>query len=77
MCGRSVCGECSSRKVSDQRICDICYVRGTNQRAEERRRDVIRNKKSTMENYKIQLKTEKDELHLLENKKRDLEKRVS
>ncbi len=71
-----MCGECSTRKISENRVCDVCYVRANNPRAEERRRDVIRLKKSTIENYKIKLKTEKDELHLLETKKRELEKKV-
>jgi hypothetical protein len=76
VCGRAVCGECSTRKISENRVCDVCYVRASNPRAEERRRDVIRLKKTTIENYKMQLKTGKDELHLLETKKRELEKRV-
>jgi hypothetical protein len=46
VCGRAVCGECSTKKINDNRVCDVCFYRANNPNAEERRRNVIRSKKS-------------------------------
>mmetsp|Transcript_4848 Transcript_4848/g.4049 ORF Transcript_4848/g.4049 Transcript_4848/m.4049 type:complete len:91 (+) Transcript_4848:376-648(+) len=52
-CGKAVCGECSNKKINDNRVCDVCHFRYTNPRAEERRKDMIKNKRATLEKYKV------------------------
>jgi len=76
MCGRAVCGECSAKKINDNRVCDVCYYKADNKRAEERREDQLTSKHASIKTYKKQLLKEKDYLNELIQKRYNLNKVV-
>ena len=75
-CGKAVCGDCSSKKIDDNRVCDVCFYKANNVRAEERRKDQLRCKNDSTECYKEQILKERDDLNNLTKKKLELEKEV-
>lgn len=76
VCGMAVCGECSSKKINDNRVCDMCYYKVNNPRAERRREDQLKSKDATRRTYKKQLQREKDELDQLISKKYEIDKKM-
>lgn len=76
MCGRAVCGECSAKKITDNRVCDLCYYKAENKRAEERREDQLTSKHASIKTYKKQLLKEKDHLNEIIQKRYNLQKTV-
>jgi len=75
-CGNAVCGECSSRKIEENRVCESCFFKSNNARAVKRREDQLKSKNATMKTYKKQLGKEKDDLADLIQKRYDLDKKV-
>jgi len=75
-CGNAVCGECSTKKINESRVCDSCFYKANHLRAEERRKDQLKSKNATMKTYKKQLLREKDDLTQLIQKRYDLDKKV-
>lgn len=71
-----MCGECSQKKINDNRVCDVCYFKAKNARGERRREDQLKSKTATMRTYKKQLMKEKEELDQLFKKKFELGKTV-
>ena len=71
-----MCGDCSSKKINDNRVCDICFLKAKHARGEKRREDQLKSKVVTMKTYKKQLLKEKDELDQLFQKKFELSKKV-
>ena len=49
VCGCSCCGECSSKKVNDKRVCDICYLRVENTELIEKKKGILALKDQLME----------------------------
>jgi hypothetical protein len=76
-CGRGVCSACSSKTIQDNRVCDICFYKADNRRAEARRKDQLKSKEASIETYMRQLEREKDDLNDLIIRKAELEKKVS
>ena len=49
LCGTSCCGECSSKKVNEERVCDICYLRVENYDLIEKKKGILALKDQLME----------------------------
>jgi len=76
-CGNAVCGECSTKRIEDNRVCESCYYKSNNARAVKRREDQLKSKNATMKTYKKQLGKEKEDLADLIHKRYDLDKKVN
>lgn len=49
VCGCSCCGECSTKKVNDKRVCDICYLRVENTELIEKKKGILSLKDQLLE----------------------------
>jgi len=74
MCGRGVCGECSVKKINDNRVCDLCYYKAENKRSEDRRDDQLKSKNASIKTYKKQLLKEKEHLNEIIQQRYNLKK---
>ena len=75
-CGKAVCGECSLSKINDNRVCDVCFYKAHNGRAEERRIDQLKSKRLSLKTYNKQFNKEKEDFNQLTQMKYELEKKV-
>ena len=76
MCGKAVCGECSSKKINDKRACDICFYR-TKNNYDKILEDYLDEKKRQIEDYHRQIEENQKRYEEMCTKKTNLEKIVS
>jgi hypothetical protein len=75
-CGKSVCGDCSTRKINDNRACDVCFYKASNVLVEDKRKNMLIEKTRMIEEYKRKAEEAQKYLEELTNKKKELEKKV-
>jgi len=51
LCKNSVCGDCSGKKIQENRVCDVCYTKATDHRAQDRRTQMVISKKELRYQY--------------------------
>lgn len=76
LCGEAVCGDCSMKKINENRVCDLCFYKAGNSRAEKRREDQLKAQKTMIKIYNKQLEKEKNTLNQLAKDKSALAKQV-
>lgn len=42
LCAKSVCGDCSKKKIKGNRVGDICYMKNTNQKMEIQKKHYLK-----------------------------------
>jgi hypothetical protein len=55
ICGKSVCTDCSQKKINSKRACDICFIKKKNSNTENRKKDYLKSKEQTLQRLKIQI----------------------
>jgi len=76
LCGNSACGDCSIKKIEEHRVCDVCYMKATDHRAQERRSLTLQAKTDLMYKYAKERKGYKKETAELERNTYELRQTV-
>jgi len=76
VCGRSVCGDCSSKKINNDRACDVCYYKLSNKEQEDSRQEMLLNKINKIEAYKQQIIAAEQKLAEMSKMKKDMERKM-
>ena len=66
LCSHSVCKVCSGKKVNEQRVCDICFLKMKNVKGEKRKKKLLAAMKNFIKNLSNNIKKGSDEYKKLE-----------
>eukprot|EP01016_Furgasonia_blochmanni_P016391 TRINITY_DN1947_c0_g2_i3.p1 TRINITY_DN1947_c0_g2~~TRINITY_DN1947_c0_g2_i3.p1 ORF type:complete len:444 (+),score=73.11 TRINITY_DN1947_c0_g2_i3:205-1536(+) len=66
LCGKSVCGDCSQKKINDQRVCDVCFLLQNDQEMVEKKKSIMDEKTVKIKKYKESNETLRKQITKLE-----------
>ena len=76
VCGKSVCGDCSLKKINNDRVCDICFCKATNQIKERKKKEGISKMDEKITIYKTQLGKKRQQFEEFNDRKKENDKIV-